>query len=127
MFRNLTVALMAFLTLVDLFATQAILPYALTAGQSAALQLARARRKVLVVDSGKRRNRFADESHGFLTQDGVDDHLDDTVHVLILEQFGLAFGRVVFIWGQIAAGQGAIVQKPGGAQFFQPGQVACRL
>lgn len=42
------------------------------AGQSAALQLARARRKVLVVDSGKRRNRFADESHGFLTQDGVD-------------------------------------------------------
>jgi thioredoxin reductase len=42
------------------------------AGQSAALQLARARRKVLVVDGGKRRNRFADESHGFLTQDGVD-------------------------------------------------------
>lgn len=42
------------------------------AGQSAALQLARARRKVLVVDGGQRRNRFADESHGFLTQDGVD-------------------------------------------------------
>jgi len=42
------------------------------AGQSAALQLARARRKVLVVDGGKRRNRFADESHGFLTQDGAD-------------------------------------------------------
>ncbi len=42
------------------------------AGQSAALQLARARRKVLVVDGGKRRNRFAHESHGFLTQDGVD-------------------------------------------------------
>jgi thioredoxin reductase len=42
------------------------------AGQSAALQLARARRKVLVVDGGKRRNRFAHESHGFLTQDGAD-------------------------------------------------------
>lgn len=42
------------------------------AGQSAALQLARARRKVLVVDGGQRRNRFADESHGFLTQDGVE-------------------------------------------------------
>jgi thioredoxin reductase len=41
------------------------------AGQSAALQLARARRKVLVVDGGKRRNRFAHESHGFLTQDGA--------------------------------------------------------
>lgn len=42
------------------------------AGQSASLQLARARRKVLVVDGGKRRNRFAHESHGFLTQDGTD-------------------------------------------------------
>lgn len=40
------------------------------AGLSAALQLARARRKVLVMDGGKRRNRFADASHGFLGQDG---------------------------------------------------------
>ena len=40
------------------------------AGQSAALQLARARRHVLVVDAGLPRNRFADASHGFLTQDG---------------------------------------------------------
>lgn len=40
------------------------------AGLSAALQLARARRRVLVVDSGQRRNRFAVSSHGFLTQDG---------------------------------------------------------
>jgi thioredoxin reductase len=44
------------------------------AGLSAALQLARARRKVLVVDAGQRRNRFVDDagltSHGFLTQDG---------------------------------------------------------
>jgi thioredoxin reductase len=38
---------------------------------AAALQLLRARRKVLVVDAGKRRNRFADASHGFLGQDGV--------------------------------------------------------
>jgi len=42
------------------------------AGISAALQLARARRKVLVVDAGKRRNRFAATSHGFLGQDGQD-------------------------------------------------------
>ena len=42
------------------------------AGQSAALQLARARRKVLVVDEGRRRNRFAAHSHGFLGQDGSD-------------------------------------------------------
>lgn len=40
------------------------------AGLSAALQLARARRRVLVVDAGQRRNRFAQHSHGFLTQDG---------------------------------------------------------
>lgn len=40
-------------------------------GMSAGLQLARARRKVLVIDAGQRRNRFANASHGFLTQDGV--------------------------------------------------------
>lgn len=41
------------------------------AGLSAATQLARARRKVLVLDAGTPRNRFASASHGFLTQDGV--------------------------------------------------------
>jgi thioredoxin reductase len=44
------------------------------AGMAAALQLARARRNVLVVDAGQRRNRFVDDaggtSHGYLTQDG---------------------------------------------------------
>ncbi len=40
------------------------------AGLSAGLQLARARRSVLVIDTGMRRNRFAATSHGFLTQDG---------------------------------------------------------
>lgn len=40
------------------------------AGLSAGLQLARARRKVLVLDAGLRRNRFAETSHGFLGQDG---------------------------------------------------------
>ena len=42
------------------------------AGMAAALQLLRARRSVLVVDAGKRRNRTAAHSHGFLGQDGVD-------------------------------------------------------
>lgn len=42
------------------------------AGLAAGLQLARARQKVLVVDGGIRRNRFARHSHGFLGQDGVD-------------------------------------------------------
>jgi len=40
------------------------------AGLSAAIQLVRARRRVLVVDSGKPRNRFSPASHGFLGQDG---------------------------------------------------------
>ena len=40
------------------------------AGLSAALQLARARRRITVVDAGRRRNRFASHSHGFLGRDG---------------------------------------------------------
>ncbi|PHV39113.1 thioredoxin reductase [Janthinobacterium sp. BJB304] len=40
------------------------------AGLSAATQLARARLRVLVIDGGQRRNRYASHSHGFLTQDG---------------------------------------------------------
>jgi thioredoxin reductase len=40
------------------------------AGLSAAMQLARARRRVLVLDAGQPRNRFAQASHGFFGQDG---------------------------------------------------------
>jgi thioredoxin reductase len=40
------------------------------AGLAAALQLVRARRHVLIIDAGQRRNRFAHHSHGFLGQDG---------------------------------------------------------
>ena len=41
------------------------------AGLAAATQLGRARRKVLVLDTGLPRNRFAKHSHGFLTRDGA--------------------------------------------------------
>jgi thioredoxin reductase len=41
------------------------------AGMSAAMQLARARKRILLVDAGQPRNRFAEASHGFLGQDGV--------------------------------------------------------
>ncbi len=41
------------------------------AGLSAAMQLARARKKVCVVDAGAPRNRFAAASHGFFGQDGT--------------------------------------------------------
>lgn len=42
------------------------------AGMAAALQLVRARRQVLVLDAGRRRNRTASRSHGFLGRDGAD-------------------------------------------------------
>ncbi|WP_109315240.1 NAD(P)/FAD-dependent oxidoreductase [Pseudovibrio ascidiaceicola] len=41
------------------------------AGMAAALQLLRARRSVLVIDAGERRNRFAKHAYGFLGQDGM--------------------------------------------------------
>lgn len=40
------------------------------AGLSAALQLARARRSIVVIDAATRRNRHAESAHGFLGQDG---------------------------------------------------------
>ncbi|MFY1953260.1 NAD(P)/FAD-dependent oxidoreductase [Achromobacter xylosoxidans] len=40
------------------------------AGLSAAMQLARARRRIALVDAGLPRNRYAAHSHGFLGQDG---------------------------------------------------------
>ncbi|CAE6855436.1 hypothetical protein R75465_07389 [Paraburkholderia aspalathi] len=41
------------------------------AGLSAAMQLARARREVLLIDAERPRNRFATHAHGFFGQDGV--------------------------------------------------------
>jgi thioredoxin reductase len=40
------------------------------AGQAAAMQLARARKAVLLIDAQLPRNRYADAAHGFLGQDG---------------------------------------------------------
>jgi thioredoxin reductase len=44
------------------------------AGLSAAMQLARARRRTLVIDGGLPRNRFAHAAHGFFAQDGKAPH-----------------------------------------------------
>lgn len=41
------------------------------AGMAAALQVARARRTVLVVDAGRPRNRFAQHAHGLIGRDGA--------------------------------------------------------
>lgn len=44
------------------------------AGLSAAMLLGRSRRKVIVLDSGKPRNRWANNMNGFLTSDNVSPH-----------------------------------------------------
>ncbi|QNQ10164.1 NAD(P)/FAD-dependent oxidoreductase [Sphingomonas alpina] len=44
------------------------------AGQSAAMQLARARQNIVMIDAGMPRNRFAEAAHGFLGQDGRAPH-----------------------------------------------------
>jgi thioredoxin reductase len=71
-------------------------------GMAAALQLARARRKVAVVDSGRRRNRFAATSHGFLTRDGAKpgDIADEARRQL------LAYPTVSWIDGVVAEASG---------------------
>ena len=66
------------------------------AGLSAGMQLARARRRVLVVDAGRPRNRFARASHGFLGQDGrapADVAADARAQVLAYPTAGLVEGE----------------------------------
>ena len=65
------------------------------AGISAALQLARARRRVLVLDSGQPRNRFAEFSHGLFGHDG------QTPSALLAEARSqlLSYGTVSFTEG----------------------------
>jgi thioredoxin reductase len=74
------------------------------AGLSAALQLARARRKVAIVDAGQRRNRFAGHSHGFLTQDGVD---PAAIAAAARAQI-LAYPTVTWFQGEATKATGAI-------------------
>ncbi len=74
------------------------------AGLSAAIQIARARRRVLVIDAGKRRNRFADTSHGFLGRDG---HAPGAIAAEARGQL-LAYPTVSFIAGEARTAAGAI-------------------
>ena len=73
------------------------------AGMAAALQLARARRKVLVIDAGQRRNRFASSSHGFLTRDGAS---PDAIAAEAKEQL-LAYSTVTWIEGKASKAAGS--------------------
>jgi thioredoxin reductase len=74
------------------------------AGMSAALQLARARRPILVVDAGQPRNRFAAASHGFLGQDGA---APAAIMREALRQLS-AYPTVDFVHGRVAAARGEI-------------------
>lgn len=71
------------------------------AGLSAAMQLARARRDILLVDAGRPRNRFAEASHGFLGQDGV---APAAIMRLGLEQLS-AYSTVDFFHGEATVAQ----------------------
>jgi len=74
------------------------------AGMAAALQLIRARRKVLVVDGGQRRNRFAAHSHGFLGRDGK----DPAEIAREAKSQLLAYPTLSWLEGRIAAVEGAM-------------------
>jgi thioredoxin reductase len=87
------------------------------AGLSAALQLARARRKILVMDSGQRRNRFAEHSHGFLGQDG---RAPGVIAADARAQL-MAYPSVAWVDAKATTGQGDVneftVSTEGGAHY----------
>lgn len=74
------------------------------AGLSAAMQVARARREVLIIDAGKRRNRFSESSHGFLGRDG---HAPGAIAAEARGQL-LAYPTVRFIAGEAISATGGI-------------------
>jgi thioredoxin reductase len=85
------------------------------AGLSAALQLARSRRRVLVLDSGKPRNRFAQFSHGLFGHDGY----SPSAMLTNARSQLLFYGTVSFIEGLAThaakSGEGYTVTAAGGA------------
>ncbi len=85
------------------------------AGLAAAMPLARARRKILVIDAGERRNRFAHASHGFLGQDGKDPAAIAAIGKAEL----LAYPTVTWLDGLATEArhtEGALVVKANGAE-----------
>jgi thioredoxin reductase len=87
------------------------------AGLSGAMQLARARRKILVIDEGTRRNRFADASHGFLGQDG---RSPDAIQREGRSQL-MAYETVTWVDGRVAEaealGDGFAVRSDSGERY----------
>ena len=87
------------------------------AGLSAAMQLARARRRVLVIDAGRRRNRYAQHSHGFLTQDGAEASvIAATGRAQLLTYPNVTWTEGIAA-GAVAQGEGFAVTLADGASF----------
>lgn len=86
------------------------------AGLSAAMQLARARRSILVIDAGQPRNRFAAAGHGFFGQDG---RAPAAILATGREQV-LAYPTVQLLDGEVAsaarAGDGFVLTLADGSQ-----------
>jgi len=72
------------------------------AGLACALYLARARRRICVVDAGLPRNRFSTHGHGFLTQDG-----SSPAEILrVAREQVAAYPSVTFMSGRAVAAEG---------------------
>lgn len=88
------------------------------AGLSAALQLSRTRRKVLVLDAGQPRNRFAAHSHGVLGHDGK----PGSQLLAEARQQVLAYPHTQMFSGTVSGVQrgdaGFVVELDGGARWF---------
>lgn len=86
-------------------------------GMSAALQLVRARRSVLVIDAGKRRNHAASHSHGFLTQDGADPAVIARTARAQLERYPTLSWVDDMVVSASAAHDAFVVSTTGGQRF----------
>ncbi|WDZ97282.1 NAD(P)/FAD-dependent oxidoreductase [Herbaspirillum sp. WKF16] len=87
------------------------------AGASAAMQLARARRKILLIDAGSPRNRYAEASHGFLGQDGTPPHEIMAIAVQQLMAYPNFELAVAYAEHAAADAQGVSVTVEGGRRF----------
>ena len=75
------------------------------AGLSAALMLGRCRRKVLLCDEGKPRNRHSHALHGYLTRDGIEPSELNAIGRRELEKYDVAC-RAVHVAAADQAGEG---------------------
>jgi thioredoxin reductase len=87
------------------------------AGASAAMQLARARRKILLIDAGSPRNRYAEASHGFLGLDGTPPHEIMAIAVQQLMAYPNFELAVAYAEHAAADAQGVSVTVEGGRRF----------